>query len=159
MAIANTKSRAVSNRDASPRVPSPAHLVRGPLFEAVGNVEIGVDDEAGSTYRMARLRSSDRVSQLTITGDRGTIFSVGLYRTADDGGQSCGAGLFSAAVESSQFGTDVPIGAAVIEKRLWERLGLSADPQIDYDVVLTNHYPGSVCAGPLALRIRFTGGY
>ncbi len=168
MAIANTKSTAVSNRDASPRVPSPAHLVRGPLFEAVGTVEIAVVDDDTSVYRMARLRSSDRVSQLTVFNDAitGGIFDLGLYRTADDGGAAVDADLFGSALSlngASAVGTDVVFESAAtdiakIEKRLWELLGLSADPQIDYDVALTGSTVGAT-AGTVSLRVRFTGGY
>lgn len=169
MAVANTKSTAVSNRDASPRVPSPAHLVRGPLFEAVGTVEIAAADDNGSVYRMARLRSSDRVSQLTVFSDAitgGSNFDLGLYRTADDGGAVVDADLFGSALDltsGSVAGADFTFESAAtdiakIEKRLWELLGLSADPQVDYDVALTGATVGSA-AGTVSLRVRFTGGY
>ena len=169
MPVANTKSTAVSNRDASPRVPSPAHLVRGPLFEAVGTVEIAAADDDTSVYRMARLRSSDRVSQLTVFNDAitgGTGFDLGLYRTADDGGAVIDADLFASAISlasASSTGTDVVFESAAtdvakIEKRLWELLGLSADPQVDYDVAFTGATVGTA-AGTVSLRVRFTGGY
>ena len=170
MATANTKSTAVSNRDASPRVPSPAHLVRGPLFEAVGTVEIAAADDNGSVYRMARLRSSDRVSQLTVFYDLitgGSSFGLGLYRTADDGGAVVDADLFGSALDftiaPSAAGSEVAFESAAtdiakIEKRLWELLGLSADPQVDYDIAFTGNTVGSA-AGTLSLRVRFTGGY
>ena len=172
MAIANTKSTAVANRDASPRVPSPAHLVRGPLFEAVGTVEIAAADDDTSVYRMARLRSSDRVSQLTVFNDvitGGTAFELGLYRTADDGGAVVDADLFASAISLASAptvpaaGTDVTFESAAtdiakIEKRLWELLGLSADPQVDYDVAFTGSTVGTA-AGTVSLRVRFTGGY
>jgi hypothetical protein len=169
MAIANTKSTAVSNRDASPRVPSPAHLVRGPLFEAVGTVEIAAADDNGSVYRMGRLRSSDRVSQLTVFNDAitgGTSFDLGLYRTADDGGTVVDADLFASALDlssGSAVGIDVTYESAAtdigkIEKRLWELLGLSADPQVDYDLAFTANAVGTA-AGTVSLRVRFTGGY
>lgn len=172
MATANTKSTAVSNRDASPRVPSPAHLVRGPLFEAVGTVEIAAADDNGSVYRMARLRSSDRVSQLTVFNDviaGGSGFDLGLYRTADDGGAVVDADLFASTLDFTTAptvpaaGSDVVFESAAtdiakIEKRLWELLGLSADPQVDYDIAFTGNAVGSA-AGTVSLRVRFTGGY
>ncbi|MBI1406169.1 MAG: hypothetical protein GC145_08600 [Caulobacter sp.] len=168
MAIANSKSTAISNRDSSPRVPSPAHLVRGPLFEAVGTAEVAAADDNGSVYRMARLRSSDRVSQIRVWSDAitgGTAFDLGLYRTADDGGAAVDDDLFASALDFSSAvgGTDVTYEAAAsnhdkIEKRLWELLGLSADPQIDYDLAFTADTVGSA-AGTVSLRVRFTGGY
>ncbi len=169
MAIANTKSTAVSNRDASPRVPSPAHLVRGPLFEAVGTVEIAVADDDNSVYRMARLRSSDRVSQLTVFYDSitgGTGFELGVYRTADDGGAVVDSDLFAGATSlatGTTTGTELAFKSSAsdiarIDKRIWELLGLSADPQIDYDVAFTATTVGAT-AGTVSLRVRFTGGY
>ena len=172
MPIANTKSTAVTNRDASPRVPSPAHLVRGPLFEAVGTVEIAATDDNGSVYRMARLRSSDRISQLTVFNDAitgGTAFDLGLYRTADDGGAAVDDDLFASALDlssapaSASTGTEVLFEATAanidkVEKRIWELLGLSADPQVDYDLAFTADTVGSA-AGTVSLRVRFTGGY
>ena len=47
---------------------------------------------------------------------------------------------------------------AKIEKRVWELLGLSADPQLDYDLALTGDTVGTA-AGSVSLRVRFTGGY
>lgn len=169
MAVANTKSTAVTNRDAIPRVPSPAHLVRGPLFEAVGTVEVAAADDDNSVYRMARLRSSDRVSSLTIFADAitgATAYDLGVYRTADDGGAVVDADLFGSAVDisaGSKVGIDVTYESAAtdiskIEKRIWELLGLSADPQIDYDVAFTATTVGTA-AGTVSLRVRFTGGY
>jgi hypothetical protein len=168
MAVANTKSTAVANRDATPRIPSPAHLVRGPLFEAVGTVEIAAADDNASVYRLARLRSSDRVSQINLFSDAitgGTAFDLGLYRTADDGGAAVDADLFATDLDlsSAVAGTDVTYEATAanidkIEKRLWELLGLSADPQVDYDIALTGDTVGTA-AGTVSLRVRFTGGY
>jgi len=172
MATANTKSTAVTNRDASPRVPSPAHLVRGPLFEAIGTVEVAVADDNGSVYRFARLRSSDRVSQITVFNDAitgGTAYDVGLYRTADDGGAAVDDDLFASAIDLSSAPSVVSAGTEVlyeataanidkIEKRLWELVGLNADPQVDYDLALTGDTVGSA-AGTISVRVRFTGGY
>jgi hypothetical protein len=168
MAVANTKSTAITNRDASPRVPSPAHLVRGPLFEAVGTVEVAAADDNGSVYRFARLRSSDRVSQINLFSDAitgGTAFDLGLYRTADDGGAAVDVDLFASDLDlsSAVAGTDVTYEATAanidkVEKRLWELLGLSADPQTDYDLALTADTVGTA-AGTVSVRVRFTGGY
>jgi len=167
MTVANTRSTAISNRDALPRVPSPAHLVRGSLFEGVGTVQVAAADDNGSVYRLARLRSSDRVSQLTLFSDAitgATAFDLGVYRTADDGGAAVDDDLFATALDLSaaQAGTEVlyEAGAAridQIEKRLWERLGLSADPQVDYDLALTGDTVGTG-AGTISLRVRFCAG-
>ena len=168
MAIANTNSLAIANRDGAPRIASPAHLVRGPLFEAVGAVEVAAGDDNGSVYRFARLRSSDRVSEIRLWADAitgGTAFDVGLYRTAAEGGAAVDDDLFGSAIDLSGgvAGVDVTFESAStdiakVEKRIWELLGLSADPQLDYDLALTGDTVGSA-AGSVSLRVRFTGGY
>jgi hypothetical protein len=48
-------------------------------------------------------------------------------------------------------------GIDQIEKRLWERLGLSVDPQVDYDLALTGDTVGTG-AGTISLRVRFCAG-
>lgn len=168
MAVANTKSVAISNRDGAPRIPSPAHLVRGPLFEAVGTVEVAAADDNGSVYRFARLRSSDRVSEVRLWTDGitgATAYDLGLYRTDADGGAVVDDDIFASAVDISGglAGTDVTFESGStnidkVEKRIWELLALSADPQLDYDLCLTADTVGSA-AGTISLRVRFTGGY
>ncbi len=151
------KSTAVANRDASPRVPSPAHLVRGPVFEAVGQVRTSADDDIGSVYRMHRLRSSDRVTEFMIASEIDATFDLGLYRTADDKGGAVDPDLFTSGEAFPADGEVIHSRGATIEKRLWELLGLSADPQVDYDVCLTRKSEGG--AGVVSSRVRFTGGY
>src|ERR1044072_77476 len=94
MAVVNTKSTAISNRDAAPMVPPPAHLVRGISYQAVGTVEKAGSDSNASVYRVARLRSSDRVSTVHVLNDAitgGTSYDVGLYKTSDAGGAGVAA--------------------------------------------------------------------
>lgn len=169
MGVVNTKSTAITNRDATPLVLTPAHLVRGPLYEAVGTVEVAAADSDTSVYRFVRLRSSDRVSTITILNDAitaGTAFELGLYKTAADGGAAVSASLFGSAIDlssaSASAGVDDTYEATItnisqIEKRLWELLGLSADPQIEYDVCLTGTTVGSA-AGTLSMRVRYCAG-
>lgn len=169
MAIVNTKAAAVTNRDAAPPVLTPAHLVRGPVYEAVGAVEKAASDSNSSVYRIARFRSSDRVSQLTLFNDAitaGTSYDLGLYRTAFEGGAVVDADLFASALDLSSAsqgsGTEAlteATGANIdkIEKRLWELLGLSADPQVDYDLALTATTAGSG-GGTITVRARYCAG-
>lgn len=68
---------------------------------------------------------------------------IGLYRTTADGGAVVDADFFTAAASlaTASAGTNV-IGGNVLapanrEKRLWEALGLAADPVTYYDVAVT----------------------
>jgi hypothetical protein len=169
MAIVNTKATAIGNRDAAPAVLTPAHLVRGPLYEAVGVVEKAAADSNASVYRLARFRSSDRISQLTAFNDAitgATSYDIGLYRTAQDGGAAVSAALFASALDlstaSQGAGTEALTEATAAnidkaEKRLWELLGLSADPQVEYDLALTANTAGAG-AGTIAVRARYCAG-
>lgn len=169
MAIVNTKSAAISSRDATPMTLAPAHLVRGVVYQAVGSVEKAGSDSNTSVFRMARLRSSDRVSTVHILNDAitgGTSYDVGLYRTASDGGAVVDADIFASAVDLSSAnqtsGLDVTFEATAtnidkIEKRLWELLGLSADPQIEYDLALTANTAGAG-AGTISARVAYCAG-
>lgn len=169
MAIVNTKAAAITNRDAAPPVLTPAHLVRGPVYEAVGAVEKAASDSNSSVFRLARFRSSDRISQLTLFNDAitgGTSYDVGLYRSAFDGGAVVDADLFATALDlssaSAVAGAEILTEATAtnidkVEKRLWELLGLSADPQVEYDLALTATTAGSG-AGTIAARVRYCAG-
>jgi hypothetical protein len=45
---------------------------------------------------------------------------------------------------------------ANLEKPLWEALGLSADPQVEYDVTLTLTAANTTTAAQVALRVQYT---
>lgn len=162
MATANTKSTAVSNRDN--RILTDGHLTKGVVLEAVGTVEVAAADDDTSVYRLGRLRSSDRLAQLLVANDAitgGTVFDFGLYRTAADGGAVVSVELFASNVDLSSavafrdlLYEATPTNIDKVEKRLWELLGLSADPQIDYDVCATGATVGSG-AGTISAIMRY----
>lgn len=166
MAVANTKSTLITNADATPPTISPTYLSGGRLREAVGTVETAAADDDGSVYRFVRLPSHARVSEITILHDSitaGTVYDVGLYRTAEDGGAVVDADCFATNVDISTgtaVGTHVTFEAldiANIEKRLWEVAAASTDPQIMYDLCLTGDTVGSA-AGTISVRVRYTDG-
>lgn len=168
MAVANTKSTAITNRDAIPRVPCAAHLVRGTLFQAVGAVEVLAADDDGSVYRLARVRSSDRISNIFIANDAITGMTdcdVGIYRTAADGGAVVSKDVFADGVTFASaldyrdlLNNDEATDIAEVEMLVWQRLGLTSDPQVEYDVCVTANTVGSG-AGTLAAKVIYTGGY
>ena len=75
----------------------------------------------------------------------GTV-SIGFYQTTANGGLIVGAGTqmqsllsVAAAVTGAQvaFGNTAIVDYSNIEKQLWQYLGLTADPLIDYDICIT----------------------
>jgi hypothetical protein len=167
MAVVNTKATAISNADATPKILNPPHLTANYVRQAVGLVTVVSGDSANSVYRVARLRSSDRVSSIAECHDAFSTsgaMSFGLYRTAADGGAVVAIAQFAAAVSivaASVVKTGITFQNQAItnaEKRIWEILGLAADPQIDYDLCVTVTNVGATGAGNIAVWVEYISG-
>ena len=166
MAVANTKSTAISNADAQPRVANSPHLEKSPLIESVATVEIAAADDDNSVLRLFRVPSNARISQLLFANDTltgATSFDVGIYQTAANGGAVADSDLFLSAVDFStaraQFADlsheSASNNIADCEKRIWELLALTADPHRDYDICITALTIGSG-AGTVSAICRYT---
>lgn len=172
MALENLKATPLNNADATPRIINNARVMRLPLWEAVGTCEVAASSNVGppaSTYRLARVPSNARISQLLgyadASGNAGQL-NFGVYETPENGGAAVdadffltstafdpGAGAISGA-DITHRGTTGGYDIANAEKPLWEALGLAADPQKDYDIV------ASVIEAPqngftVTLKVRF----
>lgn len=163
MAVVNTKSNLITNADHVPVVLSDPHLGGGAVRSAVATIEIAAADDNGSVYRMIRISSGCRVNGLKVFCDAivgGTSFTLGLYDTAGAGGAVVSGALFATAFDLSSAitsGTDVlfqNLGVEKIEKRVWELLGLSADPFKQYDICFVGTVVGSG-AGTVSLMASF----
>lgn len=163
MAVVNTKSTSITNLDAGDL--NPDYKSRGVLREAVDTLETVNGDSIGSTYRTVRLWSGWRVSDVIIDSDdigATTAADVGLYRTAADGGAVVDADFFASALvlnAGALSGSNVTHESAVVDiankgKRLWEQLGLTADPGLWYDLALTLTAAADA-AGTITTRVRF----
>jgi hypothetical protein len=160
MAVANTKSTAVTNGDATPKVMNSLAIDGGVLREKVATVEIAAADCATSVYRMVRVHSSWRISDILRYNDAitsGTDYDVGLYDTADNGGAVVNVNAFADGVSLASAATTSPvrdIGVEDIEQRVWEMAGESADPNKFYDLCYTGVTPGSG-AGTLSVKVQY----
>ncbi len=150
MAVLHYKSTAITNATATPMVPNSANIERGNVRASQGFAGIVSGDSIGSTYRLFRIRSNERLERLLVySPDIGTTTTadVGLYRTSADGGAVVDVDFYCSAVslkDGALNGSDLTFEAAAAgglitnaEKRVWEALGLSADPHLEYDVVAT----------------------
>lgn len=168
MGAVTVKSTAIGNADQLyPRVPSPPYLSKGSIFCAAGTLEVGVADSAGSLYRFVRLPSSARIHNMEIFSDAIAGFTsakVGLYAPQDTSGNAGGLvsdALFGAAIDLSVAQTEPydvifnNLGIENMEKRIWELLGLTADPMVSYDVTVKS-VTQSGGAGTLSMRLEFT---
>lgn len=166
MAVDALKSSVITNADATPLVRSNARVAAGVLREAIGTAQATASASIGSTYRLCRVPSNARISEVALSCDAfdttGTT-DIGVYQTADNGGAVVDADFFASAVvltsilvhsvvthESTVFGIEDA------EKPLWEALGLSADPVRDYDIALTLTAANGAGATPdVTLRVRY----
>lgn len=166
MGTANTKATIITNADATPKSMNPQILFNGVLREQVATVEIAAADDNNSVYRLARVHSSWRISELTLFCDAitsGVDYDLGLYRTADDGGAEVDVNAYAdAATLASASLTGIQLlfeggsakGVEKIEQAVWQDAGLTADPGVWYDIALTGIAVGSG-AGTASLRTRY----
>lgn len=150
MGVVTKKSTIITNRDALPRVHNSSFLEGGELRQCVAHMEVATGDTSLSTYTLFQIPSNARISALSLySDDMGSVTAVniGLWSTTANGGAVVSAALFASALSvnagaiagvNQQFQAGVS-GASkndAIEKRIWEVLGLSADPNLFYDVTV-----------------------
>lgn len=165
MAVVNTKSTAVTAADATPPTLTNSYIAGGVLRESVGTVEAAAADDNDSIYRMVRLPSHARVTSILLASDAVTGSSdvnVGIWQTAANGGAVVSENIFADAVDlsSATVFTEVLLETTAtdivkVEKRLWELLGLTADPMRDYDLCLKAVAAASA-AGTYAVKVKWT---
>lgn len=162
MAVANTKSTQITNADAYNQTSS--YIANGIKRITRGTVETLAADDAASVYRLCRVPSNAVIDHIWLASDAITGASatdVGVYQTAANGGAVVDADFFATDVDisSATAFTDVVLEATVtdkskVEQRLWELLGLSADPGRDYDICVTVN--DVTAAGTISMKVEFT---
>jgi hypothetical protein len=166
MAVELIKSTVITNSDAIPSVINTAQLARGQLMFSRGVAAVDVAASIASTYRLARVKSNDLIAgvDLSCTAITSAAGDIGLYKTAKDGGAVVSAAFFASAqsLAAALAQTNVTREAvtswtvANMEKPLWQALGLTEDPQIEYDVAITLT-AAATAAGNVALDVRVVG--
>ncbi len=160
MAVVQTKSQGITAQDAFTSVNS--NIQQGNGRTDIGVAPIANGDSIASVIRLVRLQSNARITDAWLfnTAVTGAAGDVGLYRTAADGGAVVDADFFTAAasIASASAGTNV-IGGNVLspanrEKRLWEALGLTADPVTYYDVAVTLT-AAATAAGTVGIELKW----
>lgn len=162
MAVVLVSSTPVANADAKPVVKNSAKVAEGAVLSSVGGVALANGDSIASIYRLVRVRSACRMNSLFLVCDAITsgAADIGLYRKTIDGGAVVDADFFTPAqsIATASQGIQVAHGnvlkAGFIGLRLWEALGLTSDPGIEYDVCLTLT-AATTAAGNAALKADF----
>jgi hypothetical protein len=164
MAVVHYKSAEVTNLDAAPPVRNLVTMTGGRVRRAGGTVEVANGDSAGSTIRFARLPSIAIIDFIWLATDAlgGTCaMDIGVYETTPNGGAVVDADEFASAVAVSSavaltnvryeaVATDI----ANVNKRLWEQLGIAADPNKDYDIAATLT-AATAAAGTVTLLVQY----
>jgi|ERR1700749_1245317 len=162
MAVVTVSSTQVANADAKPVVKNSAKVAEGNVMSSVGGVAIANGDSSTSVYRVLRIRSGTRVNGLSLVCDAitGAAADIGLYQIAAKGGAVVSQQFFAAAQSLASAQSGLPVAhlnlqkAGQIAQRVWEVLGLSADPGLEYDVAFTLT-AGATAAGNAALKCDF----
>lgn len=161
MATEDLKSGVITNRDATPSVQTTSNP--GTVRRAYGMVECAGGD-AGSTYRFCSIPSNAKMVRAFYSCDdlgTGLTLNVGLYQTTANGGAVVDADFFASALDVATAAvgiTEITFerGATLIaelEEPLWERLGLSADSQREYDVTAVS--ASAAATGTLAVWVEY----
>lgn len=153
MAVVNVKSTAITNADAKPKVFSTPNIARGKLHQSVGVAAVANGDSIGSTYRLCRILSGDRLATLAIfcSAITSAAANVGLYETLDNGGAPVVSPSFTGTQAAAMLAAAQSLAAALngvnitysvttlanMEKKVWELLGFTSDPGRSFDLVLT----------------------
>lgn len=170
MAVVTVKSGPITNRDASPRVLSNAAVAAGMLRGFLATVEAANGDSIASKYIFGQLPSNAYGEIITVYCDAITSGAgdIGIYRTTADGGAVVDVDFYASAAsiataitigsnlqhEADATDAGVGYGLADLEKPLWQRLALTSDPKVMYDVVLTLT-AATTAAGTIAVRASY----
>ena len=130
------------------------------------------DTANGDVIRLCKVHSSDRIHKLVMSsGDSGTAGTIdlGLYDLPDD---PDGSGIGSA-VDDNLFASAIDVNTAALSqvdqfdeaalddfdrgKQVWELLGLSSDPQKEYELCATMD-AGSTQAFEFLLEVEWSPG-
>lgn len=174
MAVVNSKSTVITNRDATPAVINDGRLTKSALRSAVGSVAVGAADSATSYYPLVEVPSTAMVRAVLATCPAGMTTlagNVGVFKnTKNSGGSTTGvaantnsdtifasATSFASALNRSDV-TNANSNAYGTDKReqpLWQAIGLSADPggTFDIGIVVTTANTGS--AGRVGLEVLY----
>jgi hypothetical protein len=170
------KSTLITNRDAVPKVLTDAFLSGGIMEEVQGSVKTGASDTANSYYRLISIPSNARISELDWQSDAlgsGCIVDVGVwYPTVvpQGGANFLAASLGGTIISSSIFAAGLTAPAAnaltvitnqslnylipLQETPLWNVLGLTADPEISFDIGFVTRV-ATAAAGYVGMKCRY----
>lgn len=173
MAVVTRNATAVTNADAASQTNNSQKIAGGRLREDVGTIEAVSGDSISSVYRLARVKSGARISQVLLSCDAisSCAGDIGIYDiTSVNSGAVVDADFFASAqsLASALVNADVTheadaadagagFGHADVEKPLWQALGLTSDPGKLYDIAVTLTAAAGA-AGTVSMKVRYVDG-
>lgn len=163
MTIVDRESAGIVLQEADSILTTP--LSAGLLREVVGVIATAADDTANSIHRYVRVPSNARISELLFSSADASSagkYDFGIYRTTEDGGALVDVDLFASAFDltGGLFANfDITFESleytfAESETPLYDVLGITDDPNIEYDIVglVTTTFNGGPTSCRLACR-------
>lgn len=145
--MANVDSTLISNRAASPRVFNEPWTNAQVKTTGPGQLEVSTAEDAADILTFCQVKSNAAINGVLVSSDAAITtgaMDVGLYQTADNGSAVVDADFFASAlaVGGGLTKSDVTHESGVYgiedrDKPLWEALGLTEDPQVDYVIAGT----------------------
>lgn len=165
--MADLKSPVITGLDGFPIVRTQPWMDGRLQVASSGAVALSTAEDATDVIRLVRIASSARIYGVKLSCDALTSGAgdIGIYSTTGEGGAVVDADVFASArgLGSALVKEEVAHESGVfgIEKRglrLWQVLGLTEDPKVDYDVALTvtTNIGGS---GDIFLDVEYIDGH
>lgn len=145
MGTSALKSTAITNADATPPVTNNNGIDGGAVRSKIGDVTALAGDDTSSVYRFVRVKSNAYIRSVKFasaaSGATGQV-NIGVHQTPANGGAVVDADLFASALDPGGAAialTDVTFESgqytyAEAQTPLWQVLGLTSDPQREYDI-------------------------
>ena len=164
--MANVNSTWITNAVATPAVLTDSNKSSGRVRTAKSVATVSATQTSGDTIRMVRVPSNARIDAVLLsTGDATTAgaIDIGIYQTVENGGAVVDSDLFASALaltggpfnRSDQTFESGEYTYAESCTPLWSVLGLSADPNREYDVVCKVTTTGNGMDTTLALEVQY----
>lgn len=146
MGTSNLKSAVITGLDATPMTRGNSWITGQNTKSYIGRILAVTADDTSSTYRFFRVGSWMRLHALALFCDAlstSAACNFGIWTV--NGGAVVDADFIASAVAMATAlnGTDITYEAAnaasnmglpVAEQRIWEVMGLTADPNLQYDI-------------------------
>lgn len=164
--MATVLSTWITNLSATPAVATDSNQSVDKCKSAKSVATVSATQASGDIIRLVRVPSNARIDQVLLsTADATTAgaIDIGVYQTVANGGAVVDADLFASALaltggpfnNSDQTFESGEYTYAESALPLWSALGLSADPNREYDICATVTTTGNGMGTTMALCVRY----